>query len=65
MNIPKAIEILKTFRDEGVEDLPLDVEPAINLGIEALDLVLRERLLCINPAETKLPSETEDQAGEG
>ena len=36
MKITEAVELLETFRDEGEEDLPPDVEPAINLGIEAL-----------------------------
>ena len=58
MTIDKAIETLNHLQ------LPLktaeehDVHLAVRLGIEALKLVQRERLLGINPVETQLPGET-------
>lgn len=33
---------------------------AVQLGIEGLELIQRERALGINPVETRLPSETAD-----
>ena len=58
MNIDKAIEILQIFRDEGDEDLPPDVEPAINLGIEALKRIKAKRPYSNTNHSYKLPGET-------
>ena len=60
MNIPKAIFVLENWYQGRSGDRYLDEFAAMKLGIEALKLVQRERLLGINPVETQLPGETED-----
>lgn len=60
MNIPKAIEILTLMGTPEFEGHTEDILAARKLGIEALKLIQRERLLGINPIETQLPGETED-----
>ncbi|MBA7534647.1 hypothetical protein ES705_26896 [subsurface metagenome] len=60
MKIEKAIETLQTFRDEGDKDLPQDVEPAIQLGIEALKAWSGFRGIGSLMSPMLLPGETED-----
>ena len=57
MTLDKAIEILQTFRDEGDEDLPLDVEPAINLVINATRKLQEIRILFPTLMPGLLPGE--------
>lgn len=57
MNLPKAIEILEVFRDEGEKDLPLDVDPALTLLIEAGKRVEDMRTSPCTTADEILPGE--------
>lgn len=58
MTIGKAIELLEALaRGVSMPD-GKDYQAAIKLGIEALKLIQRERLLGINPVETQLPGES-------
>jgi len=61
MKLDKAIEILENMRDTNLNYYSPDRSAALQLGIEALKLIQRERLLGINPVETKLPGETTEE----
>ena len=60
MKLDKAIEILDDMVNPDNTIGNADDKDAINLGIEGLKLIQRERLLSINPVETQLPGETEE-----
>jgi hypothetical protein len=59
MTPEEAIKILRLL-SWGNEIPQVKRIKACKLGIEALKLVLRERLLGINPVETILPGETKE-----
>lgn len=59
MKLDKAIEILADLREIVFIYKSPDRKDAVKLGIEALKLIQRERVLSINPIETHLPGETE------
>ena len=61
MKISKAIEVNKDMRRIVFIEKSPDRKNAVKLGIEALKLIQRERLLGINPVETKLPGETPEE----
>lgn len=60
MTLDEAIEILTIATDKGGLVIHDDLIDAEMLGIFALKLIQRERLLGINPVETELPGETKD-----
>ncbi len=59
MKLDKAIENLKDALADKWCPWSQELKDSIKLGIEALKLIQRERLLSINPVETILPGETE------
>jgi len=61
MKVSEAIELLEEALEDANEQETPQYVAALKLGIEALKLVQRERLLGINPVETKLPGETEEE----
>ena len=60
MTLEEAIKFNAALRNDLKSKGLVSYPKAIQLGIEAMKLVQRERLLGINPVETRLPSETEE-----
>ncbi|MBA7672844.1 hypothetical protein ES703_81031 [subsurface metagenome] len=58
MTIDKALGIMQQILDGTQPTSITDRRDAIKLGIEAMKLIQRERLLGINPVEKQLPGET-------
>lgn len=58
MKIEKAIELNTDVQHSLTRQKLFDHAASVKLGIEALELIQRERLLGINPVETQLPGET-------
>jgi len=60
MTIDKAIKTLRLMITYWPPSTTNTQFSSILLGIEALKLIQRERLLGINPVETELPGETKE-----